>query len=161
MTPTAPPAAALPGPVRATLATADILTIEFPPEAADGTYLYCYRLAGICRRVAAVEGRLGPILRLQGEFLAARAGATWAARSLIAPEGVVGAVRAAFAEHPRASTRDRVRVHLDFDLWAVRQAAAPLGYVMHAEGRAWVPHPLSALLAQALARPYPQAPELN
>lgn len=147
------------GPVLRSLYTAAVMVIEFPPEAGDGTYLYCYRLCGIARRMAVSEGRLGPILRLQGEFLAAREGSTWAARSLIATDTVAAAVRRVFDEHPKRSSRDRVRVNLDFDLWALREAAAPLGYRMQADGRAWVPEPLTALIASSLARPLPEEPQ--
>lgn len=140
------------------LATAQLCRIEWPDGAPDGAYQYLYRLCGIVRRVAALETLTGPRLRLQGELIAGQGSKRWASRSAIVPQAIADAVQAAFAEHPPSSTRDRVTVHIDFDLWAIRQAAAALGSRMHCEGRAYVPDPLSVLVAASFSRPVYQEP---
>lgn len=143
------------------LTTAQLCRIEWPAAAADGTYQYLYRLCGIVRRVAAVETLTGPRFRLQGELIAGHGAKRWASRSAIVPQAIADAVQAAFAEHPPSSTRDRITVHVDFDLWAIRLQLAALGCTMHCEGRAYVPELLSALIAQSFSRPVPQAPTLE
>lgn len=148
-----PPEALLPS-----LALGSLLELSSLEAAPEGTYAYQGRLAGIVRRLAACQGATGPILRLQGELFWLHGAKRLGARSVVVPESIADAVRAAFAEHPRRSTRDRVTVHVDFDLWAIRQAASALGYRLHAEGRASVPVPLSQVIAAAILRPVPLEP---
>lgn len=143
----------------AQLSTAALLRIRWGDDDPDGTYLYLYRLCGIVRRVAAQQSLTGERLRLQGELIAGAGERRWAARSALVPSAIADAVQAAFAEHPPSSTRDRITVHIDYDLWAIRARTAALGYRVHCEGRAFVPEPLSALVAASFSRPVPPAPQ--
>ncbi len=149
------------GPLISQFTIAAICVIDWADSSVDGDFLYLFRLAGIADRVKAMQTVAGERFRLQGHFLAAADTRRWASRSAIVPQAIADDVTAAFAEHPRLSTRDRVTVHLDFDLWAIRETRAALGYRVHCEGRAWVPVPLSSLIAAALARPVPTAPSLE
>lgn len=149
------------GAILAQLTTSQLCRIRWAPEDPDGAYLYLYRLCGIVRRVAARETVGGPRLRLKGKLVAGAGPHRWSARSAIVPPAIADAVQVAFAEHPPSSTRDRITVHVDFDLWAIRDRSLALGYRLHCEGRAIVPHPLSALVAQSFSRPVPASPTLE
>jgi hypothetical protein len=157
-----PPSSSAEGPLAGALlpqlTTAAICRVAWGADDPDGAYLYLYRLCGIVRRIAAQQSLTGPRWRLQGELIAGAGAKRWAARSAIVPQPIADAVQAVFAEHPPSSTRDRVTVHIDFDVWAIRERASALGERLHCEGRAYVPAPLSALVAQSFSRPVPTAP---
>jgi hypothetical protein len=135
------------------LSIPSICAIEFPPDAPEGAYLYLFRLCGIVRRVHAAQTVLGSRYRLQGELLAGRGSDRWAAYSFVVPEAIADQVQACLAEHPPRSTRDRVVVHVDFDLWARKRLDLALGHELICQGRAYVPEPLSSLAALSFARP--------
>jgi hypothetical protein len=122
--------------------------------AIEGAHRFLYRLCGVVARVHASSTRLGPVVRLFGEFVALDVGKRWfTARAALVPESIGNAVLAQFREHPKRSTRDRVRVYVLFDVWSIRRADSVLGYELIADGRAWVPNPMGELIKSASEKP--------
>jgi len=136
------------------LSTAAICGPYFPDTAPNGTHRFLYRLCGVVARVHAASTRLGPVVRLFGEFVALDPRSHWfTARAALVPESIGNAVLGEFREHPKRSTRDRVRVYVLFDVWSVRRADTVLGYELVADGRAWVPNPMGDLVRTAAEKP--------
>jgi hypothetical protein len=135
------------------LSTAVVCGVFFDDTAPEGTHRFLYRLCGIVAKVHASSTRLGPALRLVGEFVASREAKWFTSRTALVPDAIANAVLAQFREHPRRSTRDRVRVCILYDVWSVRRPDTVLGYELVADGSAWVPEPMIELLRLAAQKP--------
>lgn len=139
------------------LAPVDRWRIEFAPTDASGTHQYLCRLYGIVSRVSVGQSRFGPRVRLYGRFVARRPNERCEAPIVLVPVALADLVTKAFTTHPPNSTRDRIRVWVDFDLWALKTYSV-VGFDVICDGEVWVPEPLKMLEAVSMLRAFPKSP---
>jgi hypothetical protein len=131
--------------------------VAFSAGDETGTYQYLCRLFGIVAKVSVSPSRWGPRVRLYGTLVARRPDVRCEAPIVLVPVALADRVSKEFAAHPPNSTRDRVRVWIDYDLWAVKTASI-VGVDIVCNGNAWVPEPIAWLEAISMGRAFPKSP---
>jgi hypothetical protein len=143
--------------------TAHLVPIErWPAHLSAGdppdTHEYLCRLFGIVAKVSVSESKFGPRVRLYGELIARRPDERCEAPIVLVPTVLAEQVSAVFAAHPPHSTRDRVRVWIDFDVWVVKSRSLLGGLDFICDGQAWIPEPLRSLESSVMVRGWPKSP---